>query len=162
MDLQRELIQRKIDLPIIFITGHGDIPMSVQAMKRGAVDFLTKPFRDQELLDAISTALQKDQARREWARALADVGQRYATLTEREREVMAHVVAGELNKQIAAALGLTEITIKVHRGNAMRKMQARSLADLVRMADRLGVTHAPAGNAASRLGTATGQGGDAI
>ncbi len=137
LDLQDELARANIHLPVIFITGHGDIPMSVRAMKAGAVEFLTKPFRDQELLDAIQLALQRDRARRDQEQTVAALQRDFESLTPREREVMAHVVSGRLNKQIAADLGLSEITVKVHRGNAMRKMHARSLADLVRMADRL-------------------------
>jgi FixJ family two-component response regulator len=137
LDLQDELVKANIHLPVIFITGHGDIPMSVRAMKAGAVEFLTKPFRDQELLDAIQTALERDRARREQEQTVAALRRDFESLTPREREVMAHVVSGRLNKQIAADLGLSEITVKVHRGNVMRKMHARSLADLVRMADRL-------------------------
>jgi FixJ family two-component response regulator len=142
LDLQDELVKANIHLPVIFITGHGDIPMSVRAMKAGAVEFLTKPFRDQELLDAIQTALERDRARREQEQTVATLRRDFESLTPREREVMAHVVSGRLNKQIAADLGLSEITVKVHRGNVMRKMHARSLADLVRMADRL--SRAPA------------------
>jgi FixJ family two-component response regulator len=137
LDLQHELGKANIHLPIIFITGHGDIPMSVRAMKAGAVEFLTKPFRDQELLDAIQLALERDRARRELEQTVAALRGDFESLTPREREVMAHVVSGRLNKQIAGDLGLSEITVKVHRGNVMRKMHARSLADLVRMADRL-------------------------
>jgi FixJ family two-component response regulator len=137
LDLQHELAAAQIDLPIIFITGYGDIPMTVRAMKAGAVEFLTKPFRDQDLLDAIAPALEH--ARVAWHRraALAAVRQRYDRLTPREREVMRLVVAGLLNKQIAAELGTSEIMVKVHRGQVMRKMQAASVADLVRMAAHL-------------------------
>jgi FixJ family two-component response regulator len=139
LDLQRELAAVEIDLPIIFITGHGDIPMSVQAMKAGAVEFLTKPFRDQDLLDAIAQALEQDRAARAQRAGLAELRERYEQLTPREREVMGLVVSGLLNKQIAAELGVSEITIKVHRGQVMQKMGAESLADLVRMADKLGI-----------------------
>jgi FixJ family two-component response regulator len=139
LDLQRELAAVEIDLPIIFITGHGDIPMSVQAMKAGAVEFLTKPFRDQDLLDAIAQALEQDRAARAQRAGLAELRERYEQLTPREREVMGLVVSGLLNKQIAAELGISEITIKVHRGQVMQKMGAASVADLVRMADKLGV-----------------------
>jgi FixJ family two-component response regulator len=137
LDLQRELAAAQLDLPIIFITGYGDIPMTVQAMKAGAVEFLTKPFRDQALLDAIQQALERDRVA--WHRrvALAALRQCYDRLTPREREVMRLVVAGLLNKQIAAELGTSEIMIKVHRGQVMRKMQAASVADLVRMAAHL-------------------------
>jgi FixJ family two-component response regulator len=135
---QEDLVKAGIALPVIFITGHGDIPMSVRAMKAGAVEFLTKPFHDQEMLDAIHAALERDRARRRDAAVLAELKTRYAALTEREREVMKLVAAGRANKQIAAELGLSEVTVKVHRGQVMRKMRARSLADLVRMADRLG------------------------
>ena len=137
LDLQRELAAAQIDLPIIFITGYGDIPMTVQAMKAGAVEFLTKPFRDQDLLDAIQQALERD--RMAWHRraALAALRQCYDRLTPREREVMRLVVAGLLNKQVAAELGTSEIMVKVHRGQVMRKMQAASVADLVRMAAHL-------------------------
>ena len=137
LDLQRELGASQVDLPIVFITGHGDIPMSVQAMKRGAIEFLTKPFRDQDLLDAIQLGVARDRARLEDEKSMADLRSRFETLTAREREVMARVVEGRLNKQIAGDLGISEITVKVHRGQVMRKMKARSLPDLARMADRL-------------------------
>ena len=137
LDLQRELAAAQIDLPIIFITGYGDIPMTVQAMKAGAVEFLTKPFRDQDLLDAIQQALERDRVAWRQRAALAAVRQCYDRLTPREREVMRLVVAGWLNKQIAADLGTSEIMVKVHRGQVMRKMQAASVADLVRMAAQL-------------------------
>jgi FixJ family two-component response regulator len=144
LDFQRELTAANTRLPIIFITGHGDIPMSVQAMKAGAIEFLTKPFRDQDLLDAIQLGLAQDRARRENEEALAEVRARYATLTPREREVMALVVQGRLSKQVAGEIGISEITVKVHRGQVMRKMHARSLPDLARMADRLSVAPARA------------------
>ena len=134
---QEDLVKAGIALPVIFITGHGDIPMSVRAMKAGAVEFLTKPFDDQEILDAIQAALERDRARRREAGLVAELKTRYAALTEREREVMKLVAAGRANKQIAADLGISVVTVKVHRGQVMRKMRARSLADLVRMADRL-------------------------
>jgi FixJ family two-component response regulator len=137
LDLQRELAAAQMDLPIIFITGYGDIPMTVQAMKAGAVEFLTKPFRDQDLLDAIQQALERDRVAWRQRAALAAVRQCYDRLTPREREVMRFVVAGLLNKQIAAELGTSEIMVKVHRGQVMRKMQAASVADLVRMAAQL-------------------------
>jgi FixJ family two-component response regulator len=139
LDFQSELAKAKILIPIIFITGHGDIPMSVRAMKAGAVEFLTKPFRDQELLDAIQVALSRDHTRRENEKSLSLLRTRYETLTSREREVMPLVAAGLMNKQIAAQLNVSEITVKVHRGHVMGKMEARSLAELVRMADVLGL-----------------------
>lgn len=137
LDVQAELAQAGVELPIVFITGFGDVPMSVAAMKAGAVEFLAKPFRDQDFLDAVRRAVDLDLARRTDARTLADLRRRYAALTPREQEIMARVVDGRLNKQIAADLGLSEITVKVHRGQMMHKMEARSLPDLVRFADRL-------------------------
>ncbi|HXI68040.1 MAG TPA: response regulator transcription factor [Steroidobacteraceae bacterium] len=138
---QNELARAGIALPVIFITGHGDIPMSVRAMKAGAVEFLTKPFHDQELLDAIHTAITRDKERRRGALIAVELQERYATLTERERQIMALVVTGRANKQIAAELDLSEMTVKVHRGQVMRKMKAGSLPELVRMADRLGASN---------------------
>lgn len=137
LDFQRELAARSLCIPIVFITGHGDIPMSVRAMKAGAVEFLTKPFRDQDLLDAIRIALERDQARRDQEKNAKDLQQCFDSLTPREREVVSMVVSGMLNKQIAGQLGAAENTVKVHRSRAMEKMHARSLADLVRMVEKL-------------------------
>jgi FixJ family two-component response regulator len=142
LDFQTELAKADIHIPIIFMTGHGDIPMTVRAMKAGAVDFLTKPFRDQDMLDAVSTAIERDRKRREDEKVLADLRALYGALSAREQEVLALVAAGLMNKQIAAEIGLAEITVKIHRGHVMRKMGARSLADLVRMAELLGVRRA--------------------
>lgn len=139
LDFQDQLSKSDNTMPIIFMTGYGDIPMSVRAMKAGAADFLTKPFRDQDILDAVSSSLEKDRLRREADRAVASVETLYQSLTAREKEVMALVSSGLMNKQVAAEIGLSEITVKIHRGNVMRKMAARSLADLVRMAGTLGL-----------------------
>jgi len=138
LTFQRQLAAAGIDLPVIFITGHGDISMSVRAMKAGAVEFLTKPFHEQELLDAIHSAIERDRERRRGTAIAIQLQERFATLTERERQIMALVVAGRANKQIAGELDLSEMTVKVHRGQVMRKMKASSLPELVRMADRLG------------------------
>jgi FixJ family two-component response regulator len=140
LDFQRELTESGIQIPIVFITGHGDIPMSVRAIKAGAIEFLTKPFHDQELLDAVQLGIERDRTRRRDAAAVARLHERFDSLTPREREIMALVVIGRLNKQIAGDLKVSEITVKVHRGQVMRKMRAKSLAELVRMADQLGVT----------------------
>ena len=140
LDFQPQLVAAGIRIPVIFITGHGDIPMTVRAMKAGAIEFLTKPFRDQDLLDAIQVALERDRTRRRQEAEIAVLQERFESLTPREREILPLVVSGRLNKQSAADLGTSEITIKVHRANIMRKMQAESLADLVRMAGRLGLS----------------------
>jgi FixJ family two-component response regulator len=143
LDFQTQLAASGIHLPIIFMTGHGDIPMSVRAMKAGAVDFLAKPFREQDMLDAVTAAIECDTRRRRDAEAISTLKSLFSTLTPREREVLAHVTSGLMNKQIAAILGLSEITVKIHRGNLMRKMGAKSLADLVRKAEALGIATSP-------------------
>ena len=145
LDLQRELAGAEAPLPIVFLTGHGDIPMSVRAMKAGAVEFLTKPFREQDLLDAIHQAMERDRTSRRERQELAELRRHYDTLTPREREVMAGIVAGQLNKQIAAHFGTSEATVKEQRGQVMVKMQAGSLAELVKVAARLGVPRSEAG-----------------
>lgn len=139
LDFQSELVKAGIQIPIIFITGYGDIPMTVKAMKAGAIEFLAKPFREQDMLDAVRLGLERDRARRIGEKAVAEVRSKFASLSPREREVMALVTAGLMNKQIAAEMKLAEITVKLHRGNVMRKMDAKSVADLVRMADMIGV-----------------------
>lgn len=139
LDLQSELAQANINIPIIFITGHGDIPMTVRAMKGGAVDFLTKPFRDQDLLDAVRTAIERDRRRRDVEKTVSGLQSLFETLSPREREVLAHVAAGLMNKQIAAELALAEITVKIYRGHIMKKMRAKSLAELIRMTETLGI-----------------------
>jgi len=140
LDFQRRLTETGVPIPIIFVTAHGDVPMSVKALKSGAVEFLTKPFRDQDLLDAIQQALQRDRAERGRLAEIHDLQERYRALTAREREVMAFVVSGMLNKQIAFEIGASEATVKIHRGHVMQKMQAGSVADLVRMADKIKVS----------------------
>jgi FixJ family two-component response regulator len=139
LDFQTELAKANVHIPIIFMTGHGDIPMTVRAMKGGAVDFLTKPFRDQDMLDAVMKAIERDRNRREVEKVVAKLNALFETLTSREREILAFVTSGLMNKQIAAELGLAEITVKIHRGHIMKKMGARSLADLVRKAATLGI-----------------------
>jgi len=139
LDLQADLAKANIHTPIIFITGHGDIPMTVRAMKSGAVDFLTKPVRDQDMLDAVQAAIERDRKRRDAEKSISGVRSRFEALTARERDVLALVASGLMNKQVAAELGLAEITVKIYRGQIMRKMGAKSLADLVRMTDALGI-----------------------
>jgi len=140
LDLQKQMAESNMEIPIVFMTGHGDIPMSVQAIKAGAMEFLTKPFRDQDLLDAVHGALGRDRKAREARGKLQELHERYSSLTPREREVMTFVVTGLLNKQIAAEVGMSEASVKVHRQHLMQKMAAGSLAELVRMADRLGIS----------------------
>ena len=142
LDFQTELAKANIHIPIIFMTGHGDIPMTVRAMKAGAIDFLTKPFRQQEMLDAVATAIERDRKRREDDKMISNAQARVETLTPRERDVLALVAAGLMNKQIAAELGIAEITVKIHRGHVMKKMGTRSLADLVRITETLGIRRA--------------------
>lgn len=142
LDFQAELAKANIQIPIIFMTGHGDIPMTVRAMKGGAVDFLTKPFRDQDMLDAVAMAIERDRKRREADRNVADLQTHFETLTSRERDILALVSSGLMNKQVAAELGLAEITVKIHRGHIMKKMGAKSLADLVMKAETLGIRRA--------------------
>jgi RNA polymerase sigma factor (sigma-70 family) len=143
LDFQRELVGRNIRIPIVFVTGHGDIPMSVRAMKAGAIEFLTKPYRDQDLLDAVRIALERDRTRREQEKDLTDLRQRFESLTPREQEVISMVVSGMLNKQIAGELGTAENTVKVHRSRAMEKMNAQSVAELVKMIERLKSSEEP-------------------
>ena len=144
LDFQSELQKSDRQLPVVFMTGHGDIPMTVQAMKAGAVEFLTKPFRDQDLLDAVLVALERNRTQRDKEQALSKLRESYASLTKREQEVFSLVTSGLMNKQIAGELAVSEITVKVHRGNVVRKMGARSLAELVRMADALGIRRSKA------------------
>ncbi|MGA0532550.1 response regulator transcription factor [Hansschlegelia sp. KR7-227] len=143
LDFHQQLAAAGVDLPVIFMTGHGDIPMSVRAMKAGAVDFLAKPFRDQDMLDAVMNAIERDARRRSVQAAETNLKARHASLTAREREVMVYVTDGLMNKQVAGRMNLSEITVKIHRGNVMRKMNAKSLADLVRMAQALGLSGRP-------------------
>jgi len=142
LDFQIELAKANLRIPIIFVTGHGDIPMTVRAMKAGAVDFLAKPFRDQDMLDAVATAIKRDRKRRKDEKIVSDLQALFDTLTAREREILALVAAGLMNKQIAAEIGIAEVTVKIHRGHVMKKMGARSLADLVSMAGMLGIRRA--------------------
>jgi FixJ family two-component response regulator len=142
LEFQEALAKMDVRIPIVFITGHGDVPMTVKAMKAGAVDFLTKPFRDQDMLDAVTRAIERDRTRRKGEATTSNLKETFAALTRREREVMGLVTAGLMNKQIAGKLNLSEITVKIHRGQVMRKMHARSLADLVRMAQALGINSA--------------------
>ena len=144
LDFQAELAKTNTHIPIIFMSGHGDIPMTVRAMKGGAIDFLTKPFRDQDMLDAVSAAIERDRQRREAESIMSNLQTRFETLTPREREIFALVSSGLMNKQIAAELGLAEITVKIHRGHITRKMGARSLAELVRQAEALGISRTKA------------------
>jgi FixJ family two-component response regulator len=139
LDFQGELAKANIHIPVIFMTGHGDVPMTVRAMKGGAVDFLTKPFRDQDMLDAVTVAIERDRKRREAAKIVANLQTHFATLTPREREILALVSSGLMNKQIAAELGIAEITVKIHRSHIMKKMDAKSLAELLRKAETLGI-----------------------
>ena len=139
LDFQAEMAKANIQVPVIFITGHGDIPMTVRAMKAGAIEFLTKPLREQDLLDAVQAGLQRDRARRENQQAVSKLRAQYDALTPREQQIIGYVTSGLMNKQIAAEINVSEITVKVHRGNAMRKMGVKSLAELVRMADQLGI-----------------------
>lgn len=142
LEFQAELMRRDVRIPVVIMTGHGDIPMSVRAMKAGAVDFLSKPFREQDLLDALTQAIEHDRSRKLESRASEDLLARYQTLTAREREVMLYAVSGLMNKQIAGEIGTSEITVKIHRGHAMKKMQAKTFADLVRMVQALGLSDA--------------------